>query len=120
MLYVKPKQGRNLKHKSWYKGGVLPMTTSVKVTVSGTSKHTVASKGDDPIFSEVLEFMLGACCTLCSLEFWGWQGSLLLSKHTVASEGNDPIFSEVLEFMLGKCCILCSLAFLGWWGWLLL
>ena len=59
VLYVKPRQGRNLKHKNWYKGGVLPMSSSVKVEVAGQTKHTVASKGADPIFSEVLEFMLG-------------------------------------------------------------
>ena len=62
---MKPRQGRNLKHKSWYKGGVLPMSSCVKVEAGHQTKHTVASKGADPIFSEVLEFMLGA-------PTWAW------------------------------------------------
>ena len=65
VLYVKPKQAHKLRHKPWIKGRFLGTTSTVKVTVCGVSKHTVTAKGEDPLFGEALEFMLGAHPRAC-------------------------------------------------------
>ena len=61
VLFVKPRQATHVMHKPWFKGGVLGSSSTCKVTCAGITKHSVAGRGADPIFSEALEFLLGTC-----------------------------------------------------------
>ena len=77
VLYVKPVQASHVMHKPWFKGGVLGSTTTCKVSVAGQSKHTITGHGPDPLFTEALEFLLGAVLH-CYLDApMAWQRGML-------------------------------------------
>ena len=59
MLYVRPRKARNLVKKSVFRGGWLHSTATVHVSMAGQEKKSAQVDGSNPIFSDVIEFILG-------------------------------------------------------------
>ena len=59
ILYVKPRKADSLKRKPWYKSFFLHSKAQLEVDVCGQHKTTASVSGNNPVFSETLEFLLG-------------------------------------------------------------
>ena len=99
MLYVRPRKARNLVKKNFFKGGWLHSTATVHVSMAGQEKKSAQVDGSNPIFSDVIEFILGLSQPKLFVHFPGFLRALTLARcRSLCCQ-----YTQTVRFAIEQC-----------------